>query len=53
MRAQRVRAAARGTLAILCLAAFSVAVLGTRCLVFEYSHGDREVVANLLDRISP
>jgi hypothetical protein len=47
------RAAAHGTLAILCLAIFSVAVLGTRYLVFEYSHGDREVVMTLLDKISP
>lgn len=53
MRAQRVKAAARGTLTILCLALFSVAVLGTRYLVFEYRHGDREVVMTLLDKISP
>ena len=53
MRARRVKAAARGTLAILCLAIFSVAVIGTRYLVFEYRHGDREVVMTLLDKISP
>ena len=53
MRARRVKAAARGTLAILCLAIFSVAVIGTRHLVFEYRHGDREVVMTLIDKISP
>ena len=53
MRARRVKAAARGTLTILCLALFSVAVLGTRYLVFEYRDGDREVVMTLLDKISP
>jgi hypothetical protein len=53
VRARRVKAAARGTLAILCLAIFSVAVIGTRYLVFEYRHGDREVVMTLLDKISP
>ena len=53
MRARRVKAAARGTFALLCLAVLSVAVLGTRYLVFEYRHGDREVVVNILDKISP
>lgn len=53
MRARRMRAAARGTLALICLAVFSVAMLGTRYLVFEYQHGDRAVVVNLLDKISP
>jgi len=53
MRARRVKAAARGTLALLCLAVFSVAVLATRYLVFEYNHGDSQVVVNLLDKISP
>ncbi len=53
MRTRRVKAAARGTFAILCLAIFSVAVLGTRYLVFEYRHGDREVAMTLLDKISP
>ena len=53
MRARRVKAAARGTLAILCLAVVSAALIGTRYLVFEYSHGDREVVMTLLDKISP
>ena len=53
MRARRVKAAARGTLTILCLVVFSVAMLGTRYLVFEYGHGDREVVVNILDKISP
>ena len=53
MRARQMKAAARGTLAILCLAIFSVAVLATHYLVFEYRHGDREVVMTLLDKISP
>jgi hypothetical protein len=53
MRARRVKAATRGALTILGLAVFSVAVLGTRYLVFEYRHGDREVVMTLLDKISP
>jgi hypothetical protein len=53
MRTRRMKAAARGTLSILGLALVSVAVLGTRYLVFEYSHGDREVVMTLLDKISP
>ncbi len=52
MRARRMRAAAQGTLAILCLTVFSVAVLGTRHLVFEYGHDDREIVMNLLAKIS-
>ena len=53
MRARRLKAAARGSLTILCLAIISVAVLGTRYFVFEYQHGDREVVMTLLDKISP
>ena len=53
MRARRVKAASRGTLAILCLAICSVAGLGTRYLIFEYRHDDREVVMTLLDKISP
>ena len=53
MRARRVKAAARGTLTLLCLTVLSVAVLGTRTLVFEYHHGDRQVVEMLLDKISP
>ncbi len=53
MRARRVKAAARGTLALFCLAVISVAALGTRYVVFEYQHGDRAVVVNLLDKISP
>ena len=53
MRARRVKAAARGTLTILCFAVVSVAALAARYLVFEYGHGDREVVVNLLAKISP
>ena len=53
MRARRLKAAARGTLTILCLAIFSVAVLGTRYLVLEYRHGDRQIVVDLWDKISP
>ena len=53
MRARQMKAAARGTLAILCLAIVAVTAIGTRYLVFEYSHGDREVVMTLLDKISP
>jgi len=53
MRTRRLKAAARGTLAILCLVTVSVAALGTRYLVFEVRHGDREVVTTLLDKISP
>jgi hypothetical protein len=53
MRARRVKAAARGALAILCIAVCSVALLGVRYFAFEYSHGDREIVVNLLDKLSP
>lgn len=53
MRPRRMKAAARGTLTILCFAVLSVAALGTRYFVFEYNHGHREIVVNLLDKISP
>lgn len=40
-------------LKMLCVVAFSVAVLGGRYLLFEYNHGDREVVLHLLDTLVP
>lgn len=46
-------AAARVALTILCVAAVSAAILGARYLIFEYNHGDRQMVLRLLDKLSP
>jgi hypothetical protein len=40
-------------LQIVCLAAIAVAVLGGRYLLYEYTHGDRQVVVRLLDTFLP
>lgn len=42
----------RGALKILCIAAVAAAILGVRSLVFEYTHGDRQVVLHLLDSLT-
>ena len=47
------RAIARDVLKILCIAAVAAAVLGVRYLVFEYNHGGRQVVLQLLDSLMP
>ena len=44
------KAIARHALAILCLAAVAGAVVGVRYLVFEYNHGARQMVLNLIER---
>ena len=43
----------RGALKILCIAAVAAAILGVRSLVFEYNHGDRQVVQHLLEPLMP
>jgi hypothetical protein len=51
--AARLRPALRTALALLCLAGIAAAALATRALVFEYTHGDREIVLRLLDKLWP
>ena len=47
------RTIGRAALQIVCLAAIAVAVLGGRYLLYEYTHGDRQVVMHLLDTFLP
>ncbi len=47
------RAATGAVLMILGLAAMSAAILGARYLIFEYNHGDREMVLRLIDKLTP
>jgi hypothetical protein len=44
---------ARAALTILCLAAVAAAVPAVRYLVFEYNHGDRQIVQRLFDSLLP
>jgi hypothetical protein len=44
------KAIARHAVTILCLAAVASAVVGVRYLVFEYNHGTRQMVLNLIER---
>jgi hypothetical protein len=42
----------RGVPRILCIAAVAAGILAIRSLVFEYNHGDRQVVLHLLDSLT-
>jgi hypothetical protein len=44
---------ARVALTILCLAAVAAAVPSARYLIFEYNHGDRQIVQRLFDSLCP
>jgi hypothetical protein len=47
------RAFARGATTIACMSAIAVLLLGIRYLVFEYNHGDRQVVLHLIESLAP
>jgi hypothetical protein len=47
------RVLARGAVAVACLCAIAAVVLGFRYLVFEYNHGDRQILFRLLDSLMP
>jgi hypothetical protein len=48
-----VRRRCRAALTILCLAAVAAAVPAGRYLVFEYNHGDRQIVQRLFASLLP
>jgi hypothetical protein len=50
---QTLRALRRGAAIILCLSVIAVLAVGTRHLVFEYNHGDRQVVQRLVASLIP
>lgn len=47
------RTLGRGAAVIACASAIAALALVTRTLVFEYNHGDREVVHRLFDSLLP
>lgn len=47
------RGLTRGAATIACASIIAGLALGTRYLVFEYSHGDRQIVAHLLESLLP
>jgi hypothetical protein len=47
------RGLARGVATVLCVSVIAVAALGTRTLVFEYTHGDRQIVLRLFESLLP
>ena len=47
------RSLARGVLIAVCVCLACTAILGGRYLLFEYRHGDRQMVLRLLDHLSP
>ena len=44
---------ARGALAILCIAAVAASFLAVRSVVFEYTHGDQQIVHRLAESLLP
>ena len=46
-------AVARAALTILCLTTVAAAVPAVRYLVFEYNHGERQIVQRLVDSLFP
>lgn len=47
------RGLARGAATIACASMIAGLVLGTRYLVFEYNHGDRQIVEHLFESLLP